>query len=125
MSYEGSLQRGMLDETLVVWGGEFGRQPVYQGNGGRDHNPKGFTSWLAGGGVRAVTSYGETGQLDGERQPCPKWQSLDQHRAQVSHHAGGQHASESEVEDRFEMRINSGGERPRCSGSLGFGGRSV
>ena len=43
----------MLDSTLIVWGGEFGRQAVSQGgNGGRDHNPKGFTSWLAGGGVR-------------------------------------------------------------------------
>ncbi|MFN5585168.1 MAG: DUF1501 domain-containing protein, partial [Planctomyces sp.] len=54
-------QRGLLDETLIVWGGEFGRQPVSQGDqGGRDHNPKGFTCWLAGGGVRGGTSYGET-----------------------------------------------------------------
>ena len=46
-------RRGLLDETLVVWGGEFGRQPVSQGdNGGRDHNPKGFMYWLAGGGVK-------------------------------------------------------------------------
>jgi Protein of unknown function (DUF1501) len=54
-------QRGLLDETLIVWGGEFGRQPVKQGNAdGRDHNPKGFTYWLAGGGTRGGTSYGET-----------------------------------------------------------------
>jgi uncharacterized protein (DUF1501 family) len=60
-------QRGMLEETLVVWGGEFGRQPVWQGeNGGRDHNPKGFTYWLAGGGVKAGTSYGETDPLGHE-----------------------------------------------------------
>jgi Protein of unknown function (DUF1501) len=60
-------QRGMLDETLVIWGGEFGRQPVGQGaNGGRDHNPKGFTYWLAGGGVKAGTSYGETDELGHE-----------------------------------------------------------
>ncbi|MBT3597432.1 MAG: DUF1501 domain-containing protein [Verrucomicrobia bacterium] len=60
-------QRGLLDETLVVWGGEFGRQPVWQGdNGGRDHNPKGFTYWLAGGGVKAGTSYGETDPLGHE-----------------------------------------------------------
>ncbi len=59
--------RGLLDETLVVWGGEFGRQPVSQGeNGGRDHNPKGFTYWLAGGGVKAGTSYGETDEFGGE-----------------------------------------------------------
>jgi hypothetical protein len=57
-------QRGLLDETLVVWGGEFGRQPVSQNGGvGRDHNPKGFTYWLAGGGIRAGTSYGETDEL--------------------------------------------------------------
>ena len=60
-------QRGLLEETLVVWGGEFGRQPVSQGkNGGRDHNPKGFTYWLAGGGVKAGTSYGETDELGHE-----------------------------------------------------------
>ena len=54
-------QRGLLDETLVVWGGEFGRQPVSQNeNGGREHNPKGFTYWLAGGGVKGGVSYGET-----------------------------------------------------------------
>jgi hypothetical protein len=60
-------RRGLLDETLVVWGGEFGRQPVSQGKeGGRDHNPKGFTYWLAGGGVKGGTSYGETDALGHE-----------------------------------------------------------
>lgn len=60
-------QRGLLEETLVVWGGEFGRQPVSQGDqGGRDHNPKGFTYFLAGGGVRGGTSYGETDELGHE-----------------------------------------------------------
>lgn len=60
-------QRGLLDETLVVWGGEFGRQPVVQGEGnGRDHNPKGFTYFLAGGGVKAGTAYGETDELGHE-----------------------------------------------------------
>jgi hypothetical protein len=60
-------QRGLLDETLVVWGGEFGRQPVVQGAGdGRDHNPKGFTYWLAGAGVKAGTSYGATDELGHE-----------------------------------------------------------
>jgi hypothetical protein len=57
-------QRGLLDDTLVIWGGEFGRQPVSQNGGvGRDHNPKGFTYWLAGAGVRGGTSYGETDEL--------------------------------------------------------------
>ena len=56
-------QRGLLDETLIVWGGEFGRTPMAQGNGsgyGRDHHPHGFTMWMAGGGVKPGISYGET-----------------------------------------------------------------
>jgi hypothetical protein len=60
-------RKGLLDETLVVWGGEFGRQPVGQGkNGGRDHNPKGFLYWLAGGGVKGGHSHGETDELGHE-----------------------------------------------------------
>jgi hypothetical protein len=53
-------QRGLLDDTLVWWGGEFGRTPVSEGGTGRDHNPHGFTHFLAGGGVRAGFSYGAT-----------------------------------------------------------------
>jgi len=62
-------QRGLLDETLVVWGGEFGRMPVSETfntggkPGGRDHNPKGFTYWLAGAGVKGGTSFGETDEV--------------------------------------------------------------
>jgi uncharacterized protein (DUF1501 family) len=52
--------RGLLDRTLVVWGGEFGRTPMAQGADGRDHNPFGFTMWLAGGGVRGGVAYGAT-----------------------------------------------------------------
>ena len=52
--------RGLLDSTLVVWGGEFGRTPMAQGSDGRDHNPYGFTMWLAGGGIKGGTIYGET-----------------------------------------------------------------
>jgi hypothetical protein len=60
-------QRGLLDETLVVWGGEFGRQAIVQGNSdGRDHNPKGFTFWMAGGGIKGGTSYGATDELGHE-----------------------------------------------------------
>jgi len=51
--------RGLLDSTLIVWGGEFGRTPMAQGNG-RDHNPFGFTMWLAGGGIKGGTIYGAT-----------------------------------------------------------------
>lgn len=56
-------QRGLLDETLVVWGGEFGRTPQKQGRGGRDHHPFGFTMWMAGGGIKGGTSYGETDEI--------------------------------------------------------------
>ena len=61
-------QRGMLDDTLVVWGGEFGRTPMQENRGGgtanaflgRDHNPNAFTIWMAGAGVKPGMSYGET-----------------------------------------------------------------
>ena len=53
-------RRGLLDETLVVWTGEFGRTPFAQGSDGRDHNPFGFSLWLAGGGVKGGTIYGAT-----------------------------------------------------------------
>ena len=52
--------RGLLDETLVVWAGEFGRTPFAQGTDGRDHNPYGFTLWLAGGGVKGGIVHGST-----------------------------------------------------------------
>ena len=56
-------QRGLLDETLVVWGGEFGRMPTHQGSNGRDHNPFGFTFWLAGGGIKGGTIHGATDEF--------------------------------------------------------------
>jgi hypothetical protein len=61
-------QRGMLDETLVIWGGEFGRTPMAQGDvskpkAGRDHHIRGFSMWMAGGGIKPGTSYGATDEL--------------------------------------------------------------
>ncbi|MEM7387112.1 MAG: DUF1501 domain-containing protein [Verrucomicrobiota bacterium] len=53
-------QRGLLDDTIVVWAGEFGRTPFSQGSNGRDHNPFGFSVWMAGGGIKGGTSYGST-----------------------------------------------------------------
>ena len=53
-------QRGLLEDTLVIWGGEFGRTPTAQGTDGRDHNPYGFSMWLAGGGVKKGVAYGTT-----------------------------------------------------------------
>jgi arylsulfatase A-like enzyme len=61
-------QRGLLDETLVIWGGEFGRTNYCQGdlsdkNYGRDHHPRAYTIWMAGGGVKTGITYGETDEF--------------------------------------------------------------
>ena len=58
-------QRGMLEDTLVVWGGEFGRTPMVQGGGndGRDHHPNAFSMWMAGGGIKPGITYGETDEF--------------------------------------------------------------
>ncbi len=62
-------QRGLLEDTLVIWGGEFGRTPFIQGDinnrpkWGRDHHPYGFTVWMAGGGIKPGLTYGETDDL--------------------------------------------------------------
>jgi uncharacterized protein (DUF1501 family) len=56
-------QRGMLDETLIVWGGEFGRTPMNQDGNGRDHHIRGFSMLLAGGGIRGGVTYGKTDEL--------------------------------------------------------------
>ena len=56
-------QRGLLDETLVIWGGEFGRLPISQSKNGRDHGRQGFTSWRAGGGVKAGYIHGATDEF--------------------------------------------------------------
>ena len=55
-------KRGMLDDTLVIWGGEFGRTPMAQGNG-RDHHIKGFSMWLSGGGIKGGLTHGTTDEL--------------------------------------------------------------
>ena len=62
-------QRGLLDDTLVIWGGEFGRTPMVETNPslgralGRDHHPQAFTMWMAGGGIKPGMSYGATDDL--------------------------------------------------------------
>lgn len=56
-------QRGLFEETLIVWGGEFGRAPTSEGQKGRDHDHYGFTTWLAAGGVRGDISWGATDQF--------------------------------------------------------------
>jgi len=56
-------RRGLLDDTLVIWGGEFGRTPTSQGTNGREHHPHGYTLWMAGGGVRGGMAYGATDEF--------------------------------------------------------------
>ena len=64
-------QRGLLEETLVIWGGEFGRTPVSENNDGRDHNPHGFTMWMAGGGVKGGYAHGSTDEFGFKAQEKP------------------------------------------------------
>ncbi len=65
-------QRGLLDSTLVIWAGEFGRTPMMQGSEGRNHNPYGFTIWMAGGGVKAGTVIGSTDEIGLRAQDQPQ-----------------------------------------------------
>ena len=82
-------QRGLLDETLIVWGGEFGRQAVAQNGKGRDHNPLGFLYWLAGGGTRGGHSHGATDEL-GHRAAVDRHHIRDLH-ATILHLMGLDH----------------------------------
>jgi hypothetical protein len=90
-------QRGLLEETLVVWGGEFGRTPANQGDAGRDHSPSGYSMWLAGGGVKGGRVIGATdpvGYAAVERPVHPNDLNatilhalgVDQHRLAYDHH---------------------------------------
>ncbi len=83
-------RRGLLEDTIVWWGGEFGRTPYAQGNGtGRDHNPAGFTVWLAGGGFKPGFSYGETDEF-GSQAVANKTHMHDLH-ATILHQLGLNH----------------------------------
>ena len=83
-------QRGLLEDTIVWWGGEFGRTPYSEKNGtGRDHNPGGFTVWLAGGGFKPGTAYGETDEL-GQHAVKDKVHMHDLH-ATILHQLGLDH----------------------------------
>ena len=82
-------QRGLLDETLVVWAGEFGRTPFAQGSDGRDHNEFGFSVWMAGGGVRGGMTYGETDEW-GYKAAVDKLEMHDLH-ATILHLLGMDH----------------------------------
>lgn len=90
-------QRGLLDETLVLWAGEFGRTPFSQGADGRDHNPYGFSIWMAGGGIRGGTIYGETDEF-GYKAVADKVEMYDLH-ATILHLLGMDH-------ERLTMRFS-------------------
>ena len=97
-------QRGLLEDTLVWWGGEFGRTPYAEKNGtGRDHNPGGFSVWLAGGGVKPGTVYGETDEF-GHLAIVDKVHMHDLH-ATVLHQLGLDHERLTYLHDGRNYRL--------------------
>ncbi len=82
-------RRGLLDETLVIWSGEFGRTPHAQGGNGRDHNHQAFSSWMAGGGVRGGVSYGQSDEYGYEALENPT--SIHDWHATILHLLGLDH----------------------------------
>ena len=101
-------QRGLLDDTLVIWGGEFGRTVYCQGkltqeNYGRDHHPNCFTYWMAGGGVRGGTAYGSTDEL-GYNAVDPIFHVHDFH-ATILHLLGLNHKRLSFYHNGIERRL--------------------
>ena len=95
--------RGMLDETLIVWAGEFGRTPFAQGANGRDHNPFGFTIWMAGGGVQGGSSVGRTDDF-GYNAIEDKWDIHDLH-ATMLHLLGIEHTKSTFRFSGRDMRL--------------------
>ena len=95
--------RGMLNDTLVVWSGEFGRTPFAQGSNGRDHNPFGFTIWMAGGGIKPGITYGATDEF-GYRAVENKLDIHDMH-ATMLHLLGMDHKKMTYFFDGREMRL--------------------
>jgi uncharacterized protein (DUF1501 family) len=104
-------QRGLLDTTLIFWGGEFGRTPGAQGKDGRDHHPYGFSVWLAGGGVRGGQTYGATDDF-GYRAVTDRCSTADLH-ATMLHLLGLDHAKvihrhngrDEKLTDVFEPKV--------------------
>jgi hypothetical protein len=95
--------RGLLDQTLVLWAGEFGRTPFAQGIDGRDHNPYGFTVWMAGGGVKGGFAYGETDEW-GYKAVSGKLEMHDLH-ATILHLLGVDHKRQTFRFGGRDMRL--------------------
>ncbi|MES2708345.1 MAG: DUF1501 domain-containing protein [Verrucomicrobiota bacterium] len=104
-------QRGMLDETLVVWTSEFGRTPWSQNTTGRDHNPKGYTSWMAGGGIKGGVVHGATDEVGYKAVDSPHYCS-DLH-ATILHQLGLEAASMEVQSLGRTMRLVEEGSRIR------------
>jgi hypothetical protein len=102
-------RRGLLDQTLVIWGGEFGRTPMSEQNNGRDHNPYGFTMWMAGGGVRGGMTLGTTDEL-GLYAREPKVHVHDLH-ATVLHLLGFDHKKLTYLYNGRDERLTINGGR--------------
>ena len=101
-------QRGMLDETLVVWTSEFGRTPWSQNTTGRDHNPKGYTSWMAGGGIKGGVVHGGTDEVGYKAVDSPHYYS-DLH-ATILHQLGLDHKKmDVDVMGRAMRLVEEGG----------------
>ena len=107
-------QRGLLDSTLVIWGGEFGRTPTSQKSGnvytGRDHNMQGFSSWMAGGGIRGGTTYGKTDEFG--HKPIENPVSVHDFHATILHLLGLHHQKLYFERSGLEERL-TGFEPPR------------
>jgi uncharacterized protein (DUF1501 family) len=103
-------QRGLLDTTLVVWTSEFGRTPWSQNTTGRDHNPKGFTSWFAGGGVKGGTIHGSTDEFGYRAKDNPQY--ISDLQATILYQMGLDHKKmEVEINGR-PVRLVEAGSQP-------------
>ena len=103
-------QRGLLDSTLVVWTSEFGRTPWSQNTTGRDHNPKGFTSWLAGAGIKRGIIHGGTDEVGYRATEKPQY--ISDLQATILHQMGLDHKKmEVEINGR-PVRLVEGEAKP-------------
>jgi uncharacterized protein (DUF1501 family) len=102
--------RGLLDSTLIVWGGEFGRMPISQSGIGRDHNPHGFTMWLAGGGVKGGQAIGATDEY-GYKAAVEPYSVHDLH-ATILHAMGLDHRKLTYYYGGREQRLTNFGGDP-------------
>ena len=96
-------RRGLLDTTLVIWGGEFGRLPITEKDGGRDHNPHGYLIWMAGGGIKGGISYGETDEIGFRAAVDPV--SIHDIHATILHLLGLDHTKLTYLHNGREFRL--------------------